>query len=116
MSHDPMVTGDHVVGGYAGGMQLIDRAPTRSPDAFMKQVGALQKSQWPAEMLLQASGEVFLALAEILCDRPSAEHRRREGKHLVQFHRTYATPRTGITKDGDADLSCQQARLRWLCA
>jgi hypothetical protein len=23
-----------------------------------------------------------------------------EGKHLVQFHRTYATPRTGITKDG----------------
>jgi transposase len=22
------------------------------------------------------------------------------GKHLVQFHRTYATPRTGITKDG----------------
>ena len=23
-----------------------------------------------------------------------------EGKHLVQFHRTYATPRSGITKDG----------------
>lgn len=23
-----------------------------------------------------------------------------EGKHLVQFHRAYATPRTGITKDG----------------
>jgi hypothetical protein len=23
-----------------------------------------------------------------------------EGKHLVQFHRTYATPRTGITKEG----------------
>jgi len=23
-----------------------------------------------------------------------------EGKHLVQFHRIYATPRTGITKDG----------------
>ena len=23
-----------------------------------------------------------------------------EGKHLVQFHRTYATPRPGITNDG----------------
>lgn len=38
-----------------------------------------------------------------------------EGKQLVQFHRTYATPRSGITKEGDTDLPRQQARLRCLC-
>jgi transposase len=39
-----------------------------------------------------------------------------EGKHLVQFHRTYATPRSGITKEGTRLNRASKRDWRWLCA
>jgi hypothetical protein len=41
-----------------------------------------------------------LARAEFAFDAEQDRYTCPEGKHLVQFHRTYATPRSGITKDG----------------
>jgi transposase len=43
-----------------------------------------------------------------------------EGKHLVQFHRTYATPRSGITKDGTrlyraSKRDCDACALKLQC-
>ena len=43
-----------------------------------------------------------------------------QGKHLVQFHRTYATPRSGITKDGTrlyraSKRDCQDCALKPTC-
>lgn len=41
-----------------------------------------------------------LARADFVFDPEQDRYTCPEGKHLVQFHRTYATPRSGITKDG----------------
>jgi hypothetical protein len=38
--------------------------------------------------------------SDVVFDAEQDRYTCPEGKHLVQFHRTYATPRTGITKDG----------------
>jgi Transposase DDE domain len=43
-----------------------------------------------------------------------------QGKLLVQFHRTYATPRSGITKDGTrlyraSKRDCQDCALKAIC-
>lgn len=41
-----------------------------------------------------------LSRSDFVFDAEQDRYACPEGKHLVQFHRTYATPRSGITKDG----------------
>jgi hypothetical protein len=57
-----------------------------------------------------------LSRSDFVFDADQDRYTCPEGKQLVQFHRTYATPRSGITKEGTRIYRASKRDCEWLCA